>query len=473
MRISGDTRARMPADLARHGLGFARLTADGAVIEREGAASDWLPAPGASCYDAPVFAGLAEEMQALREGRRQIVALPNVGMAEVQDKATITVAWYEPAGCYTVAVARSFGASETEMMLVRERRERRLADEQAEAARKRANVNEALYRDIVEAGADLVLRLTPDRRIVFANGRLLAFCGRDLGALIGRDVAQALPVREGAQWTALDSKAEMSFEQRLCAAGGAEVWIWWRAAWLGQDGGPSEYQAVGRDVTLLKQLQADVERAHEHARSALVMRERLKIAHDLHDTIVHALVAVVAQLRLVRKLGIHAPERVDAELAQAEAAAREGLERGREALGQVRFQRAGIEGLPAALARVAARFEERTGSAVDLQIAEGLETISGERAEILYRIVEEALRNVERHAQASAVILSARDNDRDLEIVIADNGRGFDTTQSYPGHYGLKGMEEQARMIGGRLTIRSRPGQGAATIVSAPLRAGD
>jgi signal transduction histidine kinase len=473
LAASDQTSPVTNADLARHGLGFARLAADGHVIERVGAAGDWLPAPGASCFDAPLFAGLDEDMRALREGREPIVALPDIGMGAAGEKATITIGWDEAARCYSVAVAHAFGASETETMLVRERRERRLADEQAEAARKRANINEALYRDIVEAGADLVLRLTRDRRIAFANGRLLAFCGRDLGALISCDVATALPVREGEPWTTLDDRAEMSFEQRLADASGADVWIWWRAAWLGDDGGPAEYQAVGRDVTLLKKLQADIERAHEQARSALVMRERLKIAHDLHDTIVHALVAVVAQLRLVRKLGVHAPERVDAELAQAEAAAREGLERGREALGQVRFQRAGVEGLPAALARAAARFEERTGSAIDLRIAEGLDTIAGERAEILYRIVEEALRNVETHARASVVILSAREVGGELEIVVSDNGRGFDPTQGHPGHYGLKGMEEQARMIGGRLTMRSRPGEGAATIVNAPLRAGD
>ena len=473
MRSSDDSEATRSGALALHGLGFARIAADGTVIERTHAASGWLPTPGASCFGAPLFAGLEDDFRALRENRQAIVALPNIGMGAAGEKATITIAWDGEAQCYSVAVARSFGASETETMLVRERRERRLADEQADAARKRANINEALYRDIVESGADLVLRLTPDRRIAFANGRMLAFCGRDLPALLGRDISETLQANDGAAWTALAGDGDQSFEQQLIDASGAKVWIWWRAAWLGVDRGPAEFQAVGRDITLLKKLQADVERAHEQARSALVMRERLKIAHDLHDTIVHALVAVVAQLRVVRKMVSRAPERVDAELAQAEAAAREGLDRGREALGQVRFQRAGVEGLPAALARAARRFRERTGAAVDLRIAEDLATISGERAEILYRIVEEALRNVETHAQATAVTVSAHETGGDLEITVADNGRGFDPMQDHPGHYGLKGMEEQARMIGGRLIVRSRPGEGASTIVCAPLRAGD
>jgi PAS domain S-box-containing protein len=365
---------------------------------------------------------------------------------------------------------RNFGASETEIMLVRERRERRLADEQAEAARRRANVSEALYRDIVESSSDFVLRLSADRRIVFANSKLLAFCGRNLPSMVGRAVADALPAADGAQWSA-DETQDVSFEQQIQGAGGASAWVWWRVGWLGAQGGPAEYQAVGRDITLLRQLRADVESAHAEARSALVMRERLTIAHDLHDIIVHALVAVVAQLRLVRKMIERAPDQVDAELARAEAAARFGLERGREALGQVRFQRAGVDGLTAALTRAARRFEERAGVPVALDLDGSISFVSGERAEIIYRIVEEALRNVEAHAQARTVAIGARAIADEVEIEIVDDGIGFDPDEDHAGHYGLVGMDEQARMIGGRLIIRSRRGGGVRTTIRAPIRA--
>ena len=457
--------------LARHRIGFARIAADGAVRERRGAESSWLPAPGRSCFEAPLLAGYEDELRALRDGRAPVLALPNVGFGGVDEKSTITIAWDEADAAYSVVTARAFGASETERMLVRERRERRLADEQADAARTRARINEALYRDIVESGADLVMRLTPDRRIAFANSRLLALSGRDLPALIGRDAADVLPPAEGASWDVIGGAGDLSFEQRLANAAGENVWIWWRAAWLGADGGPFEYQAVGRDVTLLKKLQAEIERAHAQAKSALVMRERLKIAHDLHDTIVHALVAVVAQLRLVRKLSQRAPERVAAELEQAEAAAREGLDRGRAALGQVRFQRAGVEGLAAALRRTAARYEERTGVSVDVEIGAGVEKVAGETAEVLYRIAEEALRNVESHARARSVKVAATLRQGDIEVAVVDDGRGFDPAGENPGHYGLQGMDEQARMIGGRLSVESGPGRGASVIVRAPAGA--
>ena len=210
----------------------------------------------------------------------------------------------------------------------------------------------------------------------------------------------ALRPIDGAGWNALAQRAgEETFEQKLAAADGRMAWILWRVTWLGHAEGPPEFQAVGRDITRLRELQAKVERAQAEARQALVMRERLTIAHDLHDTIVHALVAVVAQLRLVRKLAERAPERVPEELARA----------------------------------------------------------------------EEALRNVERHAQASRVSVAAIVADGEIRIAIADNGRGFDESAAHPGHYGLAGIAEQAQMIGGKFAIQTSPGQGARLLISAPL----
>lgn len=371
MAGAGDDEAITDEALARHRIGFARLSADGTVIERRGADMDWLPAPGHSCFEAPLLAGMEQALRDLGEGRETIIALPNVGFGGDTAKTTITIAWDAGARCFSLA-----------------------------------------------------------------------------------------------------GRADVSFEQRLVDSVGTDVWIWWRAAWLGADGGPAEYQAVGRDITRLKQLQREIELAHAEARSALVVRERLRIAHDLHDTIVQALVAVVAQLRAVSKVASRAPDRVLDELRRAEEAARTGLERGREALGQVRFHRAGAEGLEPALRRAATRLAERTGLNVACEIALGPRPIVGEAAEILYRIVEEALRNVESHAQATCVTLKAHLNGGEIEIVVLDDGRGFDHQMDYPGHYGLSGMHEQARMIGGRLSVRSEPARGSALTVRAPTMAG-
>lgn len=468
MRATGAINEGVADALARHGLGFARMAPDGTLLARAGAALDWLPEPGGDCLATPLLFGMADELAALRAGARDIVALPSVGL-DSGEKVSVTISWDEAQEVFSIAAARAFGASETETMLVRERRERRLADEQAEAARRRANISDALYRDIVETTADLVLRIAADGTVSFANVHTLAFCGRGLDTLVGMRLEDALHPIDGAGWGALAQRAvEDSFEQKLAAADGRAAWILWRVTWLGRGEGPPEFQVVGRDITRLRDLQVEVERAQAQARQALLMRERLTIAHDLHDTIVHALVAVVAQLRLVRKIAERAPDRLPEEIARAEEAASDGLARGREALGQVRFQRAGNEGLAAALRRAAGRFAERTGLEVEVAIADGAD-LHGEQAERLYRIAEEALRNVERHAQASRVSLSASLEDAAIRIEIVDDGRGFDPGAARPGHYGLAGMAEQAQMIGGNLTLATSPGQGARLAIRAPL----
>ena len=469
MRTRDDIDMADASALARHGLGFARMSADGTLLARAGAALEWLPEIGGDCLATPLLFGMGDELAALRAGARDIVALPSLGL-DSGEKISLTLAWDEAQDCFSLVAARAFGASETETMLVRERRERRLADEQAEAARRRANISDALYRDIVESSSDLVLRIAADGTISFANIHAQAFCGRRLEKLVGARLEHMLPPLDGDAWGALAQRAsEETFEQKLAAADGRAAWILWRVTWLDDAEGPPEFQAIGRDITRLRILQAEVERAEAQARQALLMRERLTIAHDLHDTIVHALVAVVAQLRLVRKLADRAPDRVPEELTRAEEAASLGLARGREALGQVRFQRAGDEGLAAALLRAAARFGERTGLPIETDVHAHASSVHGEQAERLYRIAEEALRNIERHAQANAVSLSCRLENDAIRIEIADDGRGFDANAANPGHYGLAGMIEQAQMIGGTLAIETSPGQGARLVVRAPL----
>ena len=264
MRTRDDIDMADAGALARHGLGFARMSADGTLLARAGAALEWLPEIGGDCLATPLLFGMGDELAALRAGARDIVALPSLGL-DSGEKISLTLAWDETQDCFSLVAARAFGARETETMLVRERRERRLADEQAEAARRRANISDALYRDIVESSSDLVLRIAADGTISFANIHAQAFCGRRLERLVGARLEHMLPPLDGDAWGALAQRAsEETFEQKLAAADGRAAWILWRVTWLGDAEGPPEFQAVGRDITRLRILQAEVERARAH-----------------------------------------------------------------------------------------------------------------------------------------------------------------------------------------------------------------
>lgn len=235
-----------------------------------------------------------------------------------------------------------------------------------------------------------------------------------------------------------------------------------------------------REKAALAQLNADldarviertarIERLAGEARHAAVTRERLRLARDLHDTLAHSLMALLQQIRLLRKLKDKlSPEDYAAELGRAEEVAASGLTEARAAITQMRHGTVRENGLAAALRDLLARFGERSGVQATLSAEGSVADLADERAETLYRIVEEALRNVERHAQARSVKvtlaaagLDAGTGER-ATLSIEDDGVGFDPSAPCPGHYGMLGIREQAALIDARLIVDSRLGQGTA-----------
>lgn len=209
-----------------------------------------------------------------------------------------------------------------------------------------------------------------------------------------------------------------------------------------------------------------IERMAAESRHVAVTQERLRIARELHDTLAHSLMALLTQIRVVRKLGRRLDAAsLDAELGRAEEVAAAGLVDSRAAIAQMRGNGVRETGLGTALRDLVRRMGERTGLAVDLQTDEAMAKASDEQAETAFHIVEEALRNVERHAAARHVRVTlgsvqAPGKLSHMQVEVADDGIGFDTAQRKAGHYGLRGMQEQAVLIGARLEVHSRPGQG-------------
>lgn len=215
-----------------------------------------------------------------------------------------------------------------------------------------------------------------------------------------------------------------------------------------------------------------IERMADEARHAAVTRERLMMARDMHDTLAHSLMALLTQIRLVRKLFPRmTAEQVDAELGRAEDATTGGLVEARSAILRMRDNGLRDTGLGPALQDLAKRFAERTGLSFSVEADPLPSSWADDRAETVFRIIEEALRNIERHAQAGAVSITLQQGrfsdgvapnaeHAGTLISITDDGIGFDPTAPRPGHYGLLGMQEQALLIDARLSIHSATGSG-------------
>ena len=214
----------------------------------------------------------------------------------------------------------------------------------------------------------------------------------------------------------------------------------------------------------------EVQRLAEESRYAAIVRERLKIARDLHDTLAHSMMAMLSEIRFLRKLQAHDPASVAGELVHAEEVAHEGLKEARTAITQMRVTAVRETGLGPALSNAFDRFIDHTGLTGKFTADVEAARFGDERAESVLRMAQEALRNIERHALATRVVVTLKSlRDTHLELRIEDNGVGFDPQEHRPGHFGLVGLREQAELIGAELQIDSGPQKGTTVTVSLRL----
>ena len=127
-------------------------------------------------------------------------------------------------------------------------------------------------------------------------------------------------------------------------------------------------------------------------------------------------------------------------------------------------------GLVAALERLAETFTESTGIELQLEARLGPERLPGEVETTLYRIVQEALTNVVKHAEAEHVSILIVRREGTVTAVIEDDGRGFDPAATREAGLGLLGMRERAALVGGRVAVESSGESGTTLVVEVPVR---
>lgn len=199
--------------------------------------------------------------------------------------------------------------------------------------------------------------------------------------------------------------------------------------------------------------------------------ERQRLARELHDTLAQGLVGLILQLEAASShLQNQNLERAQDIIHKAMSRARLTLADARRAIGDLRDLQGGSEDLVDVIRTEAQRFTSATGipCAVDALPTSG---ISERMAEHSQRIVAEALINIARHAEAQQAWIRMFGTSEYLTITVRDDGCGFDTQAQTPssGHYGILGMQERARLAGGKLQINSAPGSGTTIEFTLPL----
>jgi signal transduction histidine kinase len=194
-------------------------------------------------------------------------------------------------------------------------------------------------------------------------------------------------------------------------------------------------------------------RLYERSRELSVVSERNRLARELHDAVSQKLFGVVLSAESAATLLERDSAAAGTQIARAGELAQAALEELRALIEELRPPELERDGLCEALRKHAALLERLHDTAIDVRVDD---VVSFGDDEAVLRIAQEALHNAVRHAGAQHV--SVRLSDGLLEV--ADDGTGFDPTDVRSRHLGLTSMEERARALGGRLVIRSTPGEG-------------
>ncbi|MHB1296363.1 MAG: sensor histidine kinase [Anaerolineae bacterium] len=190
-------------------------------------------------------------------------------------------------------------------------------------------------------------------------------------------------------------------------------------------------------------------------------RERNRLARELHDTVAHTLSGLTVELEAIATLWQPNPERARAMLDRALVAARGGLEETRRALQDLRATPIEDLGLALAIRNLAESAAGRASLALRLDVPEQVDAPAPEVEQCYYRVAQEALENVVRHAEARRVSVSLRRTRQELVLEVGDDGRGFGAgTDASEERFGLRGMRERADSIGATLEVTSQPDQG-------------
>ncbi len=227
---------------------------------------------------------------------------------------------------------------------------------------------------------------------------------------------------------------------------------------------------------LLAQSQLFQDKLRHLTRRILLIQEeeRKRISRELHDVVAHVLTGINVRLAALKLEASAHSKGISRKISSTQRLVEKSVDIVHRFARELRPAVLDDLGLIPALHSYMTSFTKDTGIRVSLTAFAGLELLSNMKRTVLYRIVQEALTNVERHAHASRVDVFIEKNTDVVVMRIKDNGRSFDLKRIWKigvnKRLGLLGMRERAEMVGGTLAIESTQGQGTTIQISLPFR---
>jgi len=259
------------------------------------------------------------------------------------------------------------------------------------------------------------------------------------------------------------------YDQQMVRKDGVELFLRLSVNLISDNGNPVAFQLIARDVTEEKRMQDNLQFYLQEATEAQE-EERKRISRELHDETIQELVVLSQKLDMLsvesKSLSEEDRKRLE-KLQQDTGNIMKGVRRLSQDLRPAALDRLGL--IPA-LEWLLADTEEYSGLKTSITVSGETRRLPERTELVLFRIIQEAIRNTWRHSSASRADIKIVFNNGRVRITVSDNGKGFIPPKSMgdlakDGKLGLAGMHERARLIGGKMGVHSEPGKGTEIIV--------
>jgi PAS domain S-box-containing protein len=334
------------------------------------------------------------------------------------------------------------------------------------------------YRDLFESASDAIWIHDMEGDIVTANRAASRLTKYDLEEIPGLNTRsflseESLALAREVKVRLLDGEElEQAYDQQLIRKDGREANLKLTTSLITRDGQPIGFQNIARDVTAEKRMEENL-RLYVQQVTRVQEEERKRIARELHDDTAQALIGLSRQIDNLA----HS----NTSLSKSEAGFLEDL------LSQLSGVLDGIRrlsqdlrpsilddlGLYPSLEWLVDELKMRYNIEASLKVIGMQRRLQPEMELILFRVAQEALTNIGKHAQTSRADVTMEFGEDRIKMTVSDNGRGFElkgplNELSRSGKLGLAGMQERVQLVGGRLSIQSEVGKGTTVIAEVP-----
>ena len=335
------------------------------------------------------------------------------------------------------------------------------------------------YRYLFENASDAMWVQDRQGNFLDGNRALEKLSGYTLEELADKNITQFLSneslslAEEVEHKLLMGEEFEQPYEQRFLVKGGGTRIVKMATNPIIINGEVKGFQNVARDVTEEKQLQKNM-RFYVHQVTIAQEDERKRIARELHDDVSPPLLLLIQRLDTItsgiRPMLSHS---LKESLESLRSQAIEALEGLRRCAQDLRPRILDDLGLVAALEWMTEDMAKSQGIDAHVEVTGVKQPLPVDTQLLLFRIAQEALTNIRRHAEASRAVVKLESGDNSIKMTVSDNGKGFEPPERMGdlasiGKLGLAGMQERARLLDGSVKVESEPGKGTTLIVEVP-----